>query len=113
MKYDYTENGQYNETICKLDDGREMIVNTQFDRVLPLGQHSEKCDQINKMGGVCNCGLLDGIDCAAIIEDARKNGKFGQRPMIIEAQKDEDFEEWKSPRGLTLTEEMDREDTIY
>lgn len=30
-----------------------------------------------------------------------------------EAAKIEPVEEWRSPRGLTLTEEMDREDTIY
>ena len=110
MKYDYPPNGQYNET---LEVSFNVIINIQYNRVLPIGEHDTTCDQINKMGGICNCGLLDGINCDALIDDARKNGKFGPRPEKISSQKDEDFKEWKSHRGLTLTEEMNREDTIY
>lgn len=79
--YDYPINGLYNETVATLDDGRVVTINTQYAVVLPHGKHADNCDQINKMGGRCNCGLLDGIDVEALVADARINGKRGERPV--------------------------------
>lgn len=79
--YSYPVNGACNETVATLTDGRRMHVNTQYGCVLPDGDHSDACEQVNKMGGVCNCGLLDGIDCDALIADARKHGKCGLEPV--------------------------------
>ena len=79
--YAYPINGLYNETVATLDDGRVVTINTQYAAVLPHGKHADNCDQINKMGGRCNCGLLDGIDVAALVADARINGKRGPAPV--------------------------------
>ena len=79
MKYEY--NGQYNETMATLDDGRVMIVNTQYSVVTPTGTHAATCELKTKMGGRCTCGMLDGVDVVALVADARKNGKFGIAPV--------------------------------
>lgn len=79
-KYEHTISGAYNETVATLEDGRIVTVNTQYSAVLPHGQHASDCDQINKMGGRCTCGMLDGIDVAALVSDARINGKRGPKP---------------------------------
>ena len=113
MRYEHMISGRYNETLAILDDGRRIVVNTQYGICLPMGQHAETCSQVIKMGGVCDCGLLNGIDTAALVADARINGKTGSAPVEDAPIEKEASPEWKSPRGLTLTEEMDREDTIY
>lgn len=79
--YSHPANGAYNETTATLDDGRVMTVNTQYNAVLPHGKHAADCDQINKMGGRCTCGMLAGVDVAALIADARINGRFGRAPV--------------------------------
>ena len=112
-KYEYPSNGIYNETVAVMDDGRRYTVDTQYGGVYPHGEHSDACSQRTKIGGRCDCGLLDGIDVASLVIEARQNGKFGQAPRPVVAQVIDDAPEWTSPRGLTLTEEMDREDTIY
>ncbi|NUQ71697.1 MAG: hypothetical protein HUU17_12880 [Chthonomonadales bacterium] len=80
-KYEYPITGAYNETTATLDDGRVVTVNTQYGVVLSHGSHKADCDQLTKMGGRCTCGLLDGIDVAALVADARANGKRGPKPM--------------------------------
>jgi acetone carboxylase gamma subunit len=80
VSYEYPTNGQYAETVAVLQDGRRVTVNTQYAVVLPHGKHADNCDQINKMGGRCTCGMLDGIDVAALVADARVNGKRGREP---------------------------------
>ena len=65
VSYEYPMGGQYAETVAT---------------VSPHGNHKADCDQINKMGGRCTCGLLDGIDVAALVADARINGKRGRKP---------------------------------
>ena len=81
-KYDHPMNGQYNETVATLEDGRMMTINTQYNVVCPNGKHADDCEQVNKMGGRCTCGMLAGIDTAALIDDARKNGKKGPAPIV-------------------------------
>jgi len=84
-RYDYPLGGQYNETVATLSDGRVVTIDTQYACVLPHGNHKADCDQINKMGGRCTCGLLAGIDVAALVADARErttertNGRLGHR----------------------------------
>ena len=80
VSYDYPMGGQYAETVGTLEDGRVVTIDTQYACVLPHGNHKADCDQINKMGGRCTCGLLDGIDVAALVADARVNGKRGRKP---------------------------------
>jgi len=113
IKYEHTMTGQYNETIAIIDDGRRISVDTQYGMCAPLGKHADGCSQVTKMGGRCDCGMLDGIDCDALIADAKINGKFGAAPQPAPINTDVHINEWRSPRGLTLTEEMDRDDTIY
>lgn len=79
--HQHTASGRQNETVAVLDDGRVVTINTQYGAVLPHGKHADDCDQINKMGGRCNCGLLAGIDVAALVADARVNGKLGAAPV--------------------------------
>jgi len=78
--YEYPVSGRYNETVAILDDGRKCVVNTQYETVSPLGKHADTCSQVTKVGGRCDCGLLDGIDVAALVADARKNGLRGEAP---------------------------------
>jgi len=79
-KYEYPMSGAYAETIATLDDGRVVTINTQYAVVLPHGEHAEDCEQLTQMGGRCTCGLLEGIDVAALVADARVNGKRGREP---------------------------------
>ena len=78
--YDYTMQGLGAETEATLVDGRTMIVNKQYSRVFALHERGSTCPQVNKIGGKCNCGSLDGVDAAALVADARAHGKFGPRP---------------------------------
>ena len=80
VSYEYPMDGQYAETVATLEDGRVVTIDTQHACVLPHVNHKADCDQINKMGGRCTCGLLDGIDVAALVADARINGKRGRKP---------------------------------
>ena len=80
VSYDYPMGGVDAETVGTLEDGRVVTIDTQYACVLPHGNHKADCDQINKMGGRCTCGLLDGIDVAALVADARINGKRGRKP---------------------------------
>ena len=89
VSYEYPMGGQYAETVGTLEDGRVVTIDTQYACVLPQGRHGNHCDQINKMGGRCTCGLLDGIDVAALVADARINGKRGRKP---ERQAQEEIE---------------------
>lgn len=78
--YRYPASRMYNETVATLEDGRVVTINTQYGVVLPHGQHADDCDQINKMGGRCSCGMLDGIDVDALVADARERGLCGVAP---------------------------------
>jgi len=80
VSYDYPMSGQYAETVGVLEDGRVVLIDTQYACVLPHCNHKPDCDQVNKMGGHWTCGLLDGIDVAALVADARANGKCGRKP---------------------------------
>jgi hypothetical protein len=80
--YEHPMSGPKSETVATLDDGRVLTINTQYAVVLPHGKHAANCDQVCKMGGRCNCGLLDGIDVAALVADARLRGKFGPAPVV-------------------------------
>lgn len=95
--YDYSPSGQYNVTIATLEDGRRIGIDTQYG-----------------MCWGCYDATLDGIDQAALIAHAREHGKFGRRPAPASAGGDaHDEPEWRSPRGKTLSEEMDSPDSIY
>lgn len=88
-QYDYPANGAYADTRATLADGRVVTVNTQYEVVSPHGHHAADCDQLNKIGGRCTCGLLDGIDVAALVADARLHGKFGAAPVAAATQQPE------------------------
>lgn len=77
--YDYPASERYNETLATLADGREMLIDTQYGVVMPLGNHAADC-RVHDMGGRCSCGLLHGIDVEALVADARARGKRGPRP---------------------------------
>jgi len=79
--YTHTASGGYADTLATLNDGRQMVVNTQYKQVRPVKRHTATCAQVTVMGGVCDCGLLAGVDVAALIADARVNGKFGSAPV--------------------------------
>jgi len=65
-QYDYTPSGGYADTLATLDDGRVIAINTQYNTIYTtMGRPQD---------------TLDGIDKAALIADARLNGKFGRRP---------------------------------
>ncbi len=83
IEYSHKFGGGYAETIATID-GNKFLIDTQHEVVLPLGDHADDCDQLNKMGGRCTCGKLDGIDIKSLILDARKNGKLGQEPYTKE-----------------------------
>lgn len=99
-KYEYINpimgTGHYAETVAVFEDGTQAIVDCQYGVVLPLGKHADDCDQINKMGGRCTCGLLDGIDVEALVADARINGKRGFEPV-------------EAPKRTALDDELDAE----
>lgn len=82
ISYEHPITGGYAETVATLEDGRIVTINTQYAIILPHGDHAADCDQINKIGGRCTCGKLDGIDIPALIADARINGKFGYAPRV-------------------------------
>ena len=75
--YRYPVSGRYNETEATLSDGRVVVINTQYGRVDVIGEHAATCGQLTQIGGHCTCGLLDGIDIAALVADAREHGLFG------------------------------------
>lgn len=77
-QYDYPASGLYNETIATIG-GKDYTVNTQYECVAPRGPHPHIC-AVYKMGGRCDCGMLNGIDVNALVTDARKNGKMGLPP---------------------------------
>jgi len=83
MKYGYPTNGNYAETVATLADGRLVTIDTQYGCVTPHGQHADGCAQVTQMGGVCDCGLLAGIDTAALVADARANGLRGRAPVAV------------------------------
>ena len=116
--YRHPLDGHYAETIATLGDGREMLINCQYAVVYPLGPHPDNCSQLTEIGGRCNCGKLAGVDTAALVIEARESGKCGRAPRITRHEKFSSLveggtAEWRSPSGLTLTEEMDREDSDY
>jgi hypothetical protein len=78
--YEYPANGYYNETVVVFTDGSKANVCVQYSSVMPLGSHTDDCEQVTKMGGRCTCGKLDGIDVPALLADAKANGKFGEAP---------------------------------
>lgn len=80
VSYEYPMDACSAETVATLEDGRVVTVNTQYGVVQPHGKHADDCDQKTKIGGRCTCGLLDGIDVAALVADARINGKRGRKP---------------------------------
>src|SRR3990167_8295447 len=86
ITYDYPAWVGYADTTATLADGRQVEINTQYRQVRPLGRHPTTCAQVAKMGGVCDCGLIDGIDVAALVAEARVHGKFGKpaRPAPAE-----------------------------
>jgi len=61
----------FNELIAVLGDGRKLSVCVQYHSVQPLGEHAPTCSMVTKMGGTCDCGLLDDIDVEAILADAK------------------------------------------
>ena len=103
QSYNYPMSGGYAETVATLADGRVMTVDTQYSCVLAHGNHAKNCDQINKMGGRCNCGLLAGIDLPALVIEAREHGKFG-RPEVAPVAK---IEEIESPASKRFTRWME------
>lgn len=98
IKYEYTTNGGYADTVGILEDGRKLYINTQYDSVTT--KHTDACDKttsgewrtgddlcsvgtrINQ--AKCTCGALDGIVIEEVLEDARINGKFGTAPKVQE-----------------------------
>ena len=78
--YSHPANGERGMTEATLADGRKVTINTQYGVVQPHGSHADTCDQLTKIGGRCNCGLLDGIDVEALVADARERGKIGPAP---------------------------------
>lgn len=80
-RYEHAASGGYADTVAVLADGRRLEINTQYSIISPLVAHSATCDQVCKMGGRCNCGLLDGVDAAALVAHARLHGKRGPAPL--------------------------------
>jgi len=93
VSYDYPHDGGYADTVATLSDGRRVWINTQYKTINV--KHTADCakskikwapeDNVCTMGAkeratACTCGMLDGIDSAALIADARINGKTGNRP---------------------------------
>lgn len=71
--YDYPMSGNYAETIATLSDGRRVMVDTQYSQVDMVGDTE----------------TLDGIDCAALVADARINGKRGVAPVAPKSAAEE------------------------
>lgn len=65
--------------------GKQYAVNTQYGVVAPWRHLSNDCDMMQRMGGKCTCGAMDGIDVDAVLADARINGKFGLPPRPTES----------------------------
>lgn len=82
-RYEYPANGAYNETIAILEDGRKLIVNTQYKAVRSF-HHADGCDAMMSVCGVCNC-VPANIDVEALVDDAKKRGRRGYAPMKKEA----------------------------
>lgn len=101
-KYDYPASGHYAETVATLKDGRVVTVDTQYGAVLPHGRHADDCEQVTRMGGRCTCGLLAGIDVAALVADARLHGKRGAAPVAVDTQRLA-----ANRRGVAALEAMD------
>ena len=80
VTYEYPESGASNETVAVLEDGRRIAIDGQYNVASPYGQHAADCAQLTKIGGRCDCGLLDGIDVAALVADAKVRGLFGRAP---------------------------------
>lgn len=115
ITYTRPVDGGYAKTIATLPDGRRLAVDTQYSSVCAYGDHANDCPQINVVGGRCTCGLLDGVDVEDLVVDARRRGAFGRSgpERKTEASAPSDGDDWRSPRGLVLSEEMDRGDTMY
>jgi len=82
--YDYDMSGGYADTVATLDDGRTCWINTQYGTVNV--RHDAECaiSQQRSCGPTpdCTCDSdLSDKDKAAMIIDARLNGKFGSRPV--------------------------------
>lgn len=80
VTYENHVSGRHNMTVATLEDGRVMSVDLQYGVVLPRGTHAVGCDQTTKIGGRCNCGMLDGVDVDALVEHARQHGRRGPAP---------------------------------
>jgi len=84
VSYDYPAGGQYGETVATLDEGRKVWICTQYKTTDV--RHSGEC-AISKQTACypkadCTCGAdLSDDDKAALIADARANGKFGRAPQ--------------------------------
>lgn len=82
ISYDYMPvdgDSHYADT-CATINGKKYAVNTQYGVVGPWRHLRDDCEMMTKIGGKCTCGALDWIDIAAVIADARVNGKFGIPP---------------------------------
>ena len=114
MEYKYPINDSYSQTTAILDDGRQMTVDTHRSLVIPMGTHADGCSVGDEPRGHCDCGALDGVDVEAMLADAKEHGKFGREPLGAARYTPEPpTKEWKSKRGLTLTQEMDRDDSDF
>jgi hypothetical protein len=77
--------------------GGETILQPQYDRQLACYRTPEGEAYIDEIADVL-CAVLDAHDAQ---QEANRSVEM---PAV---------QEWRSPRGLTLTEEMDREDSDY
>jgi len=86
ITYDYMPvdgDSHYADTVATIN-GKRYAVNTQYSIVSPWRHLRDDCEMLKKMGGKCTCGAMDGIDVAAVIADARINGKYGVPPRPTE-----------------------------
>jgi len=79
----YADGSNYADT-CATINGVKYSINAQYGVVAPWRHLRPDCEMMTKIGGKCTCGALDGIDVAAVIADARINGKFGIPPQPAE-----------------------------
>lgn len=98
VSYKHPFNGAYNETVAVFADGREVTVNTQYSAV--YAAHQEGCEKgrcaksvpnvcdenARRHAAACTCGVLDGIDSAALVADARARGKTGYAPKPVKPE---------------------------